>query len=148
MFSRAIATKILCLVVLPQRHDYIQSCYRNENIIFSRATATTWLYSVVLSQRHYYIQSCYRNDTIIFSRATATRILYLVVLTQREYYIQSCYRNENIIFSRAIATTWFLTKKMKLECGIYLWKWYNLALLNPKLYFTLFAIFGINFCYF
>ena len=25
---------------------------------------------------------------------------------------------------------------------------HNMALLNPKLYFTLFAIFGINFCYF
>ena len=52
MFSRATATKILYLVVLPQRHDYIQSCYRNENIMFGRAIATTLLCLVVLSQRH------------------------------------------------------------------------------------------------
>ena len=42
--------------MLSQRKYYIQSCYRNENIIFSRAIATKILYSVVLSQRQVFNQ--------------------------------------------------------------------------------------------
>ena len=71
-----IITRLLCLVVLPQRDYYVQSCYRNETIMFSRAIATRLLCSVVLSQRHYYIQSCYRND-MIFNQKDEVRMCYL-----------------------------------------------------------------------
>ncbi len=63
----------------------------------------------------------------MFSRAIANdnEILCLVVLSQRQVFNQ----------------------KYKVIYAFKYGKWYK-ALLHPKLYFTLFAIFGINFSYF